>query len=272
MAKTHRFIPTRPVEPHVITAEVISTQRCTPHMQRVTVGGPELRNFTYQGFDQWFRLFLPRKGQESLQLPTSTSALWYAQYLLTSRERRPLVRNYTVRAWREDDSERQMDIDFVVHGDGPAASFALHAEPGDKVGILDQGLGYEAGRSHTRNLLVADESGLPAVLGIINSAPHSRHIEAFIEVPSQDDRQAPSEESNANIHWIIRSELDTVPGQAVLAAVIESGIPTEDLYAYAVGEQALAVGVRRYLVNERGVPKNDISFIGYWRHGRSSPS
>ncbi|WP_206192498.1 siderophore-interacting protein [Scrofimicrobium canadense] len=89
---------------------------------------------------------------------------------------------------------------------------------------------------------------------------------------TRDCRQAPSEESNANIHWIIRSELDTVPGQAVLAAVIESGIPTEGLYTYAVGEQALAAGVRRYLANERGVPKNDISFIGYWREGRSSPS
>jgi NADPH-dependent ferric siderophore reductase len=29
--------------------------------------------------------------------------------------------------------------------------------------------------------------------------------------------------------------------------------------------------VRRHLTGDRGIPKADIAFIGYWRHGRSSP-
>jgi NADPH-dependent ferric siderophore reductase len=29
--------------------------------------------------------------------------------------------------------------------------------------------------------------------------------------------------------------------------------------------------VRRHLVNDRGVPKADISFAGYWRRGWSAP-
>jgi len=40
---------------------------------------------------------------------------------------------------------------------------------------------------------------------------------------------------------------------------------------WAAGESRLATTVRRHLVNDRGVPKRDISFFGYWRLGRSAP-
>jgi NADPH-dependent ferric siderophore reductase len=37
------------------------------------------------------------------------------------------------------------------------------------------------------------------------------------------------------------------------------------------GESALATGLRRHLVQDRQVPKSDITFFGYWRHGKTSP-
>jgi NADPH-dependent ferric siderophore reductase len=39
--------------------------------------------------------------------------------------------------------------------------------------------------------------------------------------------------------------------------------------AFAVGEQAVATGARRHLVNERGVPKKNVTFCGYWRRGQA---
>ena len=39
----------------------------------------------------------------------------------------------------------------------------------------------------------------------------------------------------------------------------------------ALDPEAQPTTVRRHLVNDRGMPKRDISFFGYWRLGRSAP-
>lgn len=41
-------------------AAVIRAERITPHMMRVTFGGEDLTRLPVRGYDQWFRLFLPR--------------------------------------------------------------------------------------------------------------------------------------------------------------------------------------------------------------------
>lgn len=274
MSRTARFVRTPPVEPHVVTARVLDTERLTENMQRVTLTGEGLEHFTPSGYDQWFRLFLAREEQDVLGLPTSTSALWYAQYLAMPRHRRPWVRNYTVRAWRPAASgrEAELDVDFVVHGDsmGPASGFAVAATEGTRVGILDQGLGYEPDRAEAWQLLVADESGLPAIAGIMASMGPDARAEVFLEIPCDDDRQELGEPAGVSVHWLARDDAHAKPGELALAEVQRMPWPAGSVYAYVVGEQALPTGLRRFLVNERGVPKNAITFQGYWRQGRAA--
>jgi NADPH-dependent ferric siderophore reductase len=273
------------VDPHVVMAEVVNTKQVTPNMMRVTLGGDELAQLTPAGYDQWFRLFLPRAGQDMLRLPKRASGLWYAEYLTTPKAQRPWVRNYTVRAARPDLNE--IDVDFVLHApedgtpghsehaSGPGAGFAQAADRGMRVGILDQGITFDARHPHDRTLLVADESGLPAVAGICESLPDDARGIAVIEVPTAGDKQEFRAPSGVEVRWIVRSDVDAhaVPGQAALAELheLELAGPATDVYAFTVGESSLATGARRHLVNERGVPKAQVDFVGYWRHGRSSP-
>lgn len=42
---------------------------------------------------------------------------------------------------------------------------------------------------------------------------------------------------------------------------------TGTVHAHAIGESGLATGARRHLVQERGVSKRHVDFVGYWRHG-----
>lgn len=270
------------VDPHVVMAEVVNTKRITPNMMRVTLGGDELAQFTPAGYDQWFRLFLPRAGQDMLRLPTRTSGLWYAEYLTTPKARRPWVRNYTVRAARPDLNE--IDVDFVLHagedeadahGSGPGAGFAEAADRGMRVGVLDQGIAYNPRHAHDWTLLVADESGLPAVAGICESLPEDARGIAVVEVPTAADKQEFRTPPGVELRWVVRSNdpAHAVPGQAALADLCGldlAGFGTE-VYAFAVGESSLATGARRHLVGECGVPKTHVDFVGYWRHGRSSP-
>lgn len=298
----------RAVDPHVVMAEVISTKQVSPNMMRVTLGGDELDRFTPAGYDQWFRLFLPRAGQDMLRLPTRTSGLWYAEYLTTPKARRPWVRNYTVRAARPDLNE--LDVDFVLHAGeddaagrdggrdggpagghragsgggrdaGPGAGFAQAADQGQRVGLLDQGVAYNPRHDHDWTLLVADESGLPAVAGICESLPDDARGVAVVEVPTAADKQEFRAPAGIELRWVVRSEAaaqdgaaHAVPGQAALAELYGLDLSGHggDVYAFTIGESALATGARRHLVGERGVPKAHVDFVGYWRHGKAAPS
>jgi NADPH-dependent ferric siderophore reductase len=261
----------KPVDPHVVMLEVTGSERVSPNVVRVTFGGEGLAKFTPLGYDQWFRLFLSRPGQDSLKLPTRTSGLWYAQYLATAKQKRPFVRNYTVRAHRPG----ALDVDFVVHVDpdghsGPASSFALNARPGDQVGLLDQGCGYHPRGEHEWTLLVADETGLPAVAGVCESLPDDARGIAIVELPNIEDKQDFRVPAGIELIWAPRDGAAGVPGVLALETLRKTELPDGAVYAYLVGESALATGARRHLVGERQIPKQNIDFIGYWRHGHAA--
>lgn len=126
---------TKPKQARVLRLEVVGSRRISPSFVRLTLGGEGLQRFQPQGYDQWFRLFLPRQGQERMRLPTRTSdLLWYAQYLATPRPQRPWVRNVTVRDHRPaGPGTAEIDMDVVVHGEpgepgtGPLSTWAQTA-------------------------------------------------------------------------------------------------------------------------------------------------
>ncbi|GGQ49415.1 siderophore-interacting protein [Couchioplanes azureus] len=265
------YKPRKPVDPRVLLVEVLRTERVSPNVIRVTVGA---EGFTPQGYDQWFRLFLPRQGQDHLRLPTRTSSLWYAQYLATPKAQRPWVRTYTARAVRPETGE--LDIDFVVHMEpdgtsGPAATFARTARPGARVGVLDQGVAYHPRHPHAWTLLVTDETGMPAVAGICASLPDDAQGVAIVEIPAEADRQDFRVPAGVDLRWVVRGPDEHVPGRAALAALRAADLPATPVYAFLAGESSLATGARRHLVEDRKVPRQHVDFIGYWRHGHAQP-
>ena len=258
-------------------AHVTRTERVSPHFVRLTLGG--LEGLEARGDDHWCRLFFPRQGQDVLKLPTSTTGLgWYLQYLATPKTRRPWVRAYTLRDSRPDVGE--VDIDFVIHGGhdgstGPAARFALDARPGDRLGFLDQGLGFTPDHPHDWTLLIGDETALPAIAGICRSLPGTARGIAIIEIPTAGDRQEFPAPTGMEITWVTRDQSPDVydrPGELALRALTTGKLPDGVVHAHSIGESRLATGARRHLVQERGVPKRHVDFVGYWRHGRPATS
>ncbi|RDI51977.1 siderophore-interacting protein [Nocardia mexicana] len=272
MAKRTKHL--KPEEREILTAEVLASKRVSPNFVRVTLGGAGLSGFTPMGFDQWFRLFLP--GRNGLRLPTAASNLWYAQYLAMRKEHRPVVRNYTVREFRpagrgQFGDTAELDIDFAMHGeDTPACEWASSAAVGSPVGLLDEGIMYQAPQYSSWSLLVGDETALPAIAGVLRSAPRDLRGAAFIEIAHPDDEQELGEPEGVQVHWLARTDPTTEIGGPALAAVRAAELPAKDVYAFVAGEQKLAAGMRRHLANERGVPKADITFTGYWRIGKAA--
>ncbi|WP_435770678.1 siderophore-interacting protein [Nocardioides sp. SYSU DS0651] len=58
-------------------------------------------------------------------------------------------------------------------------------------------------------------------------------------------------------------------GDEVLAstAVPEAGTPYAGLYAWIAGESKVVTGLRRKLVNDLGLDRGQVAFMGYWREG-----
>ncbi|WP_037365238.1 siderophore-interacting protein [Amycolatopsis orientalis] len=248
----------------LLRASVLRAERTSTHFVTLTVGGEGLEDFAPLGFDQWCRLFFPREGQRELRLPTASSNRWLAQHLLMSSASRPWVRNYTVRAARPG----EVDIAFAVHRDGgPASKFAENARPGDEVGILDEGITYlpPAGG---HQLLLADESAVPAALAILESSPHFRGT-VLLEVGARDDIQPIDAPLGADVQWLVRED-DRLPGRLALDVLGQLDLSDPPGYAWVAGESGLATGARRFLNRERGVPKQAIAFQGYWKHDRAS--
>jgi NADPH-dependent ferric siderophore reductase len=249
-----------------VHAQVVQSKQLTPQLKRITIAADELRRFPWHGPDQWFRLFLPREGQQRPVLPTRADD-WWPQIVAMPAEIRPWVRNYTVRNLRPELGE--LDIDFVLHGDvGPASSWALRAEAGHWVGLLDQTAPYEPPAGTRWQLLVGDETALPAISAIVENLPDGTDAQVFVELPTADDRVSLSVPEGVRVTWLPRESSDVTIGSLAMDAVREAtlGAPGEG-YAWVAGESGLIRQVRRHLVSRRGMPKSAVYFCGYWRIG-----
>lgn len=119
---------------------------------------------------------------------------------------------------------------------------------------------------YLRYLLVGDESGLPAVAGILRDLPRDATGHAVIELFDERDRQPLEAPEGVRVPWVTRSA-EAAPGSAALPAVRELPALEGRVAAFAVGQSAVATGVRRHLVAERGLPKAAVTFCGYWKRG-----
>jgi NADPH-dependent ferric siderophore reductase len=100
-----------------------NVEHITPKMLRITVGGDELAGFVSAAHDDHVKLFFPQPGQTKPVLPTSSPN----GPLYPADAPRPAARDYTPR--RYDAAAGTLAIDFVLHGDGPATSWAAQARP-----------------------------------------------------------------------------------------------------------------------------------------------
>ncbi|MFD5601382.1 siderophore-interacting protein [Leucobacter sp. NPDC058333] len=259
-------------ESGLITAEVVVASRISPSFVRLTVAGDDLSRWRHLGFDQWFRLAIPVAGDSTRfdRMADRFDTRGYLRYLTLPKATRPEIRNYTVREFRPDLHE--LDIDFVMHESedpahaGVAAPWAASMPVGARVALIDQGCGYRAVADADQVVLAGDESALPAVIGILRDLPRSARGHAVIEIPQDEDRQPIDAPAGVDVQWIVR-EHGARPGAAALHALRElpEAATSGPVSAFVAGEQQLATGGRRLLVNDRGVAKHAVDFCGYWR-------
>lgn len=257
-----------------VPVTLAARRRISPSFLRLTLTGSDLDAYTPLGADQWFRLFLPAEGSDAAPgaaprtLP-DMSVRSMATYTLTPPSRRPLIRNYTTAGFRPADhtAGRPAEIDFDVYVDdghsGPGLRWALDAPIGSPAALLDEGRLYAPPENSTVELLVGDESALPALAGILQDAPPMLTGLVVVEVSDEGDIRGLPTPDDVETVWVVRR--DEAPGVVAAEEVRRRGVPDALSYAYLAGPSSMVTGLRRHLVREAGVAKDRVSFTGYWR-------
>ncbi|MGW4528187.1 siderophore-interacting protein [Amycolatopsis sp. NPDC004378] len=249
-------------------ARVTVVRPVTPHTVRVTFSAVSFRDVPAGPPDQYVKVFFPLPGQETPVLPETGSDVlsWYRTYLAMPDDVRPPMRTYTVRAHRPEAAE--IDVDFVLHGDdGPASAWASRVAPGDRVAFLGPHGLYAAPAECDWQLLVGDETALPAIGAIVERLPAGARASVYVELSDRAERQTFETRGAVEVHWVVRGARPV--GTALLDAVRGAAFPGGTPYAWVSGEAGVVKQVRRHLVREREVDKRLICFTGYWRQGVS---
>jgi NADPH-dependent ferric siderophore reductase len=239
------------------SAHVRQVRRITPQMARITFGG--LSGFPAAGLDHRVKVFFPLPGADRPVYPTGDD--WWERW--QAEPVRAVFRTYTIRRHRPDSGE--VDIDFVLHGDsGPASRWALRAKPGDEVGLWGPKAEFDPPPEAEWVLLAGDETALPAIGALVEALPSHAKARVFVEVGSAAEEQPFVLPQEVRVAWLHRDE-----GQSLVAALGDAPLPEGRPYAWIAGEAGSVRALRRILIGERGVAREDIYFSGYWRRGRS---
>lgn len=161
-----------------------------------------------------------------------------------------------------------------------------------------------AGRDAQRLIIAVDETAVPAACSILTSLSPDQSADLLLEVPGEGDvlnntqallEPELAELPNVRVHWLPRgcNGSSTVRGEELyrklrelldIAPIVEYRVLEEDsddsavwdisagdgdYYVFIAGESSVIKTLRRICVNDAGMDKANVSFMGYWKKGRS---
>ncbi|WP_019806543.1 siderophore-interacting protein [Saccharomonospora halophila] len=242
--------------------EVVRTERVTPRMTRVVLGGPDLASFSLTGCtDSYVKVLFPVAGVD-LPEPLDTAALKDG----LPPDQRPRKRTYTVR--QHDPDAGELALDVLYHGEsGLGGPWARNARPGDEVLLLGPGGKYAPSADVDWHLFVGDDAAVPAIAASLEVVPEGMPVRALLSVADVAEEQPLPTKGDAEIRWLHRDA-----GDDLVEAVRALGFPEGRAKAFVHGEAGAMKELRRHLVSERGLDKRLLSLSGYWRRGRDDES
>ena len=224
---------------------VVSKQTLSPNMLRVTLGGNGLAGF-----------------------PDDQDGAYVKLNLLSEVEHvEPVVRTYTVRHYREDDQE--LDVDFVLHGhDGPASRWARQCEAGDTIRVGGPGPKKAPKPAFDAYLFAGDMSALPAIGAHLEALPDDSLGHALIEVIDEEDVQSLRAPRAMKVEWVINPHPEAEHTR-LFDAVRRITWPEGAVYAWVAGELSQSLAIRQWLRGEHGLTSGDMYASSYWQIGKT---
>ena len=141
--------------------EVTAVEAISPSMRRIRCTAPGLGHLSYQP-GQDLMLAVPGPGDGSFR------------------------RRYTIRSL--DRATASVDIDVVLHGDGPAAAWAASCQPGQRIEAIGPRGKVTVQPEADWHLFAGDDSAMPASLAMAESLPTPEDALVVLEVDGRAER------------------------------------------------------------------------------------
>lgn len=250
------------LETRVRILTVAAITDITPHMRRIRLAGPELEGFNSPGHADHIKVFLPADGRPLPRPERHPDGLAWPDDVM-----KPIMRDYTPRYF--DPVNLTLDLDFVLHGHGPAGDWAANAKLGDTLMIGGPRGSIRVPEAFDWYFLAGDETALPAIGRRIEELPAGKPVLAIIEVPEKADEQVFAPRPGLAIHWIHRNGLEPGAENLILELLGNTAFPPGEGFAFVAGEAQMAKTVRAHLV-ARGFSNDYIRASGYWLRGEAS--
>ena len=117
---------------------------------------------------------------------------------------------------------------------------------------------------------MADETGLPALLAILETLPAGHRALALAEVADDGERQPVSSAAYVDLRWVSREGRPAGTTTVLPDAVRRLRLPPERGQAWGGGEALAMRDVRRHLVANCPAVSGSVKLMGYWKH-RATP-
>jgi NADPH-dependent ferric siderophore reductase len=215
---------------------VVRVDSPSPNFRSVTFAAESLGDFVSASFDDHVKLILDTGGEA------------------------PAMRDYTPR--HHDAAARELTIEFALHGDGPAASWAAAVTPGQHATIGGPRGSFIIPLDYEWHLLAGDETALPAIARRLEELPASARAIVILQVDAADRRPLASA-AKLDLQWVDDD-------QGLVQAVRELQLPAGDGYAWCAGEASTMATLRRILVDEKGHDRHAIRAAAYWKRGAAA--
>lgn len=231
---------------------VTRVEQLSPRMVRVTFTGDDLAAFGWNGPAAHIKLGFPGDGQAEPPMPQPDGP-------------RPTMRTYTPR--RFDPTVPELDVEFVLHGDGPASSWAAQAQVGQVLILGGPGPNYQIAPDADWFVLAGDDAALPAIATILDALPSDARVRVLLEVADEHEQRPLSTAAQLDITWLHRGAEPGQPDTALEAAIRAIELPAGNGRIYVGCEAAAVRRIRAHLLQERGLDPATIVTRGYWKQG-----
>ncbi|WP_085577472.1 MULTISPECIES: siderophore-interacting protein [unclassified Pseudomonas] len=281
----------------------------TPHLMRITLAGSAVTDMATWAPDQRVKLFFPAADGSPSKLSQGEGWYSRFRAMLADRRpamRTYTIRQLRAELGEVDvdfvlHGETGPASRWALRAQ-PGASMQMLAP--DRRFSAEEAGGFEwrPPQALRHVLLVADPTALPAAMGILEAlAPLAEppQVQAYFEVDSAQDMLPVPDWPGLSVQWLVREQAGgAVAGALMVEAVKGAALPVdsspagraveladvdidkeilweiaeasaEGFYGWVAGESAAVMSLRRHLIKERGIPRESLNLMGYWRYDKA---
>lgn len=224
---------------HELKLRELTVMRVQPvgaHFLSVTFGGEALADFVSASFDD------------------------HVKFMFEDETGTQVRRDYTPRSF--DPVGRELTIEFALHGDGKASTWAQRAAVGQRALVGGPRGSMIIPSDYAWHFLAGDATALPAISRRVEELPRGARATVLVQVEDDADRRLFNSEAELDVLWVRSAE-------ELLACARALEFPAGDGFVWAAGEASAMKRLRAVMVEEKGHAPDATRISAYWKRGVS---